>query len=70
MTSQVCKGYGSLPLQTFDLNRPQSVSMLSGESPQFSQVGGFTQCVIKQEILIFLLLFVEGARASKSTVFH
>lgn len=70
MTSQVCKGYGSLPLQTFDLNQSQSVSVLSDESPQFSQVGGFIQHFIKQKVLIFLLLFVEGARASKSTVFH
>lgn len=39
VTSQVCKGYRSVPLQTFDLSQPQSVNMLSDDSPQFSQVG-------------------------------
>lgn len=41
VTYQLCKHYGSVPLQTFDLNRPQSGSMLSDERPQFSQLGGF-----------------------------
>lgn len=65
MTSQVCKGYGSLPLQTFDLNQSQSVSVLSDESPQFSQVGGFIQHFIKQKVLIFCCcLWKEQGQAS------